>query len=304
MKLAATLIHKSAMPIAIHAVRTFAACYRDSYRLEIHTDGSLDEGDHSTLLQAAGAMQTVIVTPTDRAPIVTRELAHYPRTAELVARKGYFTKIELAIASAKPYFYFDSDIVWLRPADDLMPATHANAFSTESWSWYYGVRKTRLWVAEKIPRRVNSGFYHVGEEFPLQRMETMLEMGMFDPTIEGNGDQEIMAYLFRDMTLYHPEDLKRSRVGVEYDLAGCQAVALHFPGRMWIRHMDQIEKYAPSPSSPRVAMKYCEAKPLSHGEIIRMRLYMMLAEWKIARQPIRIYRDLRRTLAGRKNKPS
>jgi len=39
------LVHKAAMPIAIHAVRTFAAVSGGQYSLDLHSDVSLDEAD-------------------------------------------------------------------------------------------------------------------------------------------------------------------------------------------------------------------------------------------------------------------
>ena len=297
---ATTLVHKSALPMAIHAIRTFAECHHETYRLEIHTDGSPDENDHQLLMQAAGAMAAVVVTPAARQPMLAGKLAGYPKTASLLEKGGYFTKLELPMVVTKPYFYFDSDIVWLRPAANLAPPASPNAFSTESWSWYFGIRHPELWLKERVPRRVNSGFYHLGGEFPFARMESLLERDMFDPIIVGNSDQEIMAYLFKDMSLYHPEDLKRSRVGVLYDLDKTTACALHFPGRMWLKHMDQIERYTPDRSRPAMNLRFNPAPPLSVAEISRMRFYRMLADLRLLNTPIRWYRNIRRQLTSTK----
>lgn len=65
----------------------------------------------------------------------------------------------------------------------------------------------------------NSGFYFIGEPFPHERMEDMLAYGLFDSTRPYNTNQEIMAYIYRDIELYYPEDLKRSRRGMIHDLA-------------------------------------------------------------------------------------
>ncbi|MEO7098022.1 MAG: hypothetical protein ABI162_01580 [Luteolibacter sp.] len=296
MQLATTLVHKGAMPIAVHAIHTFRIHFAATHRLEIHTDGSPDAKDCEELLAAAGGMDVRIVIADDRAPIVAEKLRNYPKTRELLARGAYFTKLELPMVAEEPYFYFDSDIVWLRPADNLVPEGCPNAFSTESWSWYYGVCNDRLWIREKTPRRVNSGFYHIGEAFPYERMEDMLERKMFDPTIPYNTDQEIMAYLFRNMAIYHPEDLKRSRVGRHYNLAEEQCAALHFPGRMWLPHMDQIEALAGLPATARMGIRQQVATPLTHAELIRMRFYMKLATSRAVRFPVDTYRKIRNRL--------
>ena len=242
MQLATTLVHKGAMAIAVHAIRTFSRLFSDTHCLQIHTDGSTDADDHEVLRMAATGMNVSIVTAADRAPILAEKLQIYPKTRELIARGAYFAKLELPIFAGGPYFYFDSDTVWLRHVPNLAPPRRKNAFSTESWSWYNGVCNDRLWIREKTPRRVNSGFYHIGEPFPFERMEDMLTRKMFDPAIPYNTDQEIMAYLFRDMDIYHPDDLKRSRVGKLYQLATETCAALHFPGKMWLPHLDQIER--------------------------------------------------------------
>jgi hypothetical protein len=292
-ELAATLVHKGAMPIAIHAIRTFRRHFSRSHRLEIHTDGSLDESDHEVLLKAAEGMAVGIVTSAERKSIVEASLANYPKTRELLARGAYFTKLEVAIVAKGPYFYFDSDIVWLRHATNLVPPHRPNAFSTESWSWYYGVSNDRYWIGAKTPQRVNSGFYHIGEPFPYERMEEMLARRMFDPTIPYNSDQEIMAYLFRDMELYHPEDLKRSRVGRIYDLSAETCAAFHFPGKMWLPHMDQIEALDSLVAPSEAHIRYQQPVPLSCSELVRMRLHMKLANSKLARVPIWLFRKVR-----------
>lgn len=290
---AVTLVHKAAMPIGIHAVRSFARHFAGRYRLDIHTDGSPDARDEKLLLQAADGMQARIVRPADRTPILDERLANFPLIRGLADGVGYFAKLELPMAATEPYFYFDSDIVWLRPVSNLTPSAAPNAFSTESWSWYNGVAKDHLWIEAKTPRRVNSGFYYLGEPFPFERMEDMLAKGMFDPSIPYNTDQEIMAYLFRNMELYHPEDLKRSRVRVRYDLAADSSAALHFPGQMWREHLEQIEQLHKLPASAETAIRYQKPAPLTKSELLRMRLSVSLSDSPLLQKPINQLRKLR-----------
>lgn len=275
---ASTLVHKGAMAIGVHAVRTFAHYFSGTYRLDIHTDGSPDRGDEAELLRAATGMEARIVRPADRKVLLDERLAGFPLIRSLADGVGYFAKLELPMAATEPYFYFDSDIVWLRPVSNLQPPVAPNAFSTESWSWYNGVANDRLWIRAKTPRRVNSGFYYLGQPFPFQRMEDMLATGMFDPTIPYNTDQEIMAYLFRDMQLYHPDDLKRSRRNIRYDLANDGSAALHFPGGMWRSHMDQIEAIVPATASPASEVRFQDPVPLSKSELLRMRWRVRLSD--------------------------
>ena len=296
---AVTLVHKAAMPIATHAVRTFARHFSGSYQLRIHTDGSPDAADEAILLEASGSMPAEIVHPADRAAILEAKTTAYPLTRQLLTGVAYFTKLQLPVCEATPYFYFDSDIVWLRPVTNLAPSRHRNAFSTESWTWYHGIRHDREWIRDRVPRRVNSGFYHLGDPFPHDRMEDMLARGLFDPTRSYNTDQEIMAYLYRDMDLYHPEDLKRSRRGVIYDLATDPSAALHFPGGMWIPHMDRIKALPASRMQPAIAIRHQEPIPLTRTELLRMRLYLKLAESAAARAPIHLYRKLRHQASSR-----
>lgn len=295
---AATLVHNGAMPIAVHAIRTFSRHFGSSHRLEIHTDGSVGMADQATLLEAARGMEVKIVTPDDRRPLVTERLAGYPKTRELIGRGGYFTKLEMPMASTEPYFYFDSDIVWLRPVTNLIPCRRPNAFSTESWSWYNGVAHDDLWIEAKTPRRVNSGFYYLSEPFPFERMEEMLVRGMFDPTLPYNTDQEIMAYLFRDMEIYHPEDLKRSRVRKTYDLASDSSAALHFPGQMWLGHLEQIESLETLARRAAASIRYQDPVPLTKLELFRMRMSVKASNSPLLRDSINRLRALRGRLSG------
>lgn len=298
MHLAITLVHKAAMEIATYSIYSFARNFGNTHHLKIHSDGSLDAWDLELLMKAAAGIHAEIITPNEREPVVSGRLAEFPKTAELVKRRGYFTKLELPIFHDEPYFYFDSDIIMLSPISNIIPPSGGNAFSTEAWSWYFGICHDSMWIKEKTPRRVNSGFYYVSTPFPFKRMETLLGRKMFDPTIPGNSDQEIMAFLYPDMQLYHPEDAKRSRVGKIYDLANLESAALHFPGGMWKKHMDQIQRLSANPPRAPKTIRFLDAASLSHLELIRMRAYMALANSTAARQPIKILRKLRSYLGA------
>ena len=296
MLLAVTLVHKAAMPIGVHAVRSFARHFSGSYRLDIHTDGSPDADDEELLLKAAAGMEARIVRPSDRKVLLDERLAAYPLIRGLADGVGYFAKLELPMAATQPYFYFDSDIVWLKPVSNLIPGSAPNAFSTETWSWYNGVSKDRLWIEAKTPRRVNSGFYYLGEAFPFAMMEDMLDKGMFDPTIRYNTDQEIMAYLFRNTELYHADDLKRSRRNIRYDLASDPAAALHFPGGMWTSHLDQIGATHDIPAHPATIMRYQVPVPLTWMELFRMRALVRISDSALLGSTINRLRKLRAKL--------
>jgi hypothetical protein len=89
MQTAATLVHKGAMDIGIHAVRSFARHFVGTYRLEIHTDGSPDSRDEELLLKAADCMEARIVRPADRRPILAERLASFPaRWCRLLRQNG------------------------------------------------------------------------------------------------------------------------------------------------------------------------------------------------------------------------
>ena len=296
MQLATTLVHKGAIEIAVHAVSSFARHFRDTHILQIHTDGSPDEADHAILLEAAAGMQASIVTPQDRQPHVSAALACYPLSAELLGRGGYFCKLELPIFVSKPFFYFDSDIVWLRPVENFTPPTASTAFSTESWSWYHGVSNDSQWIHERIPRRVNSGFYHLSTEFPHERLERMLKDQLFDPEKPYNTDQEMMAFLYPEMEYYHPEDLKRSRRGVYYDFTAETCAALHFPGKMWETHMEQIKQLPSLPARQPLNLSFLPTVPLDRAELARMRGMLWIAESRFLRLPLKLFRKLRRVV--------
>ena len=299
METAVTLVHKGAMPIGLHAVRSFARHFAGRYRLEIHTDGSPDADDELKLLADANGLEARIVKPADRRPVLDERLSPFPKTRALLDGIGYFAKLELPMAAPGSYFYFDSDIVWLRPVTNLKPAGAPNAFSTESWSWYNGVANDRLWLRAGTPRRVNSGFYYLGQPFPFDEMEEMLEKGMFDPSLRYNTDQEIMAYLFRDMRIYHPEDLKRSRVRVRYDLAAESCAALHFPGGMWRDHLPQMDALTSTAGRAAVEIRQQDPVPLTRAELIRMRLSVQASDSRLFQQSINRLRDLRGRFASK-----
>lgn len=293
MQPAVTLVHQEAMAIGIHAVRSFARHFAHTHELAIHTDGSVDEENQRILLDAAEGMKARIVLPAERKALLDPALAHFPKTRALLDGVGYNAKLELPMVTAKPYFYFDSDIVWLRHATNLAPHRAPNAFSTESWSWYNGIANDHLWIKAKTPARVNSGFHYISQEFPFEQMEDMLVKGMFDPSKRYNTDQEILAYLFKDMEYYHPEDLKRSRVRRQYTLSEEPCAALHFPGKMWLPHLDQITASHSFPQSSSLAIRYLPPIALTKMELLRMRARVTISNSAILGKPINLLRTTR-----------
>jgi len=275
---AVTLVHKGAMAIAVHAVSSFARHFSSTHRLDIHTDGSPDEADEAALLEAADGIEVRMVRSNERATVLEEKLHKHPHTRALLDGVGYNAKLELPMVLEPPYFYFDSDIVWLRPVLNLEPPDKPNAFSMESWTWYNGLSNSSEWIHQRIPRRVNSGFHFLGQPFPFGRMEDMLARGLFDPTIRYNTDQEIMAYLYPEMSLYDPDDLKRSRRATRYDLADDPAAAIHFPGGMWQQHLDQMPALEMQAGREAMEIRYRTAVPLTHGELLRMRLQVRISD--------------------------
>jgi hypothetical protein len=275
---AVTLVHKAAMPIAVSAVQSFARHFSGCYRLDIHTDGSPDADEEYELLKAAEGIEAKIVRPANREDILLQRIKNRPLTRTLLDGVGYNAKLELPMVIEPPYFYFDSDIIWLRPVSNLQPPKAANAFSTESWSWYNGIANEREWISRQIPRRVNSGFHYLTEPFPFDRMEDMLERCLFDSSLKYNTDQEIMAYLYPAMEMYHPEDLKRSRRGIRYNLLQDPSAALHFPGGMWRSHLDQISTLQCHAGREPMTIRHQPAAPLTYGELSRMRIQVKVSD--------------------------
>jgi hypothetical protein len=288
---AVTLVHKAAMPIAVSAVQSFARHFSGCYRLDIHTDGSPDADEEYELLEAAEGIEAKIVRPANREDILLQRIKSRPLTRALLNGVGYNAKLELPMVIEPPYFYFDSDIIWLRPVSNLQPPKAANAFSTESWTWYNGIANEREWIRSQIPRRVNSGFHYLSEPFPFDRMEDMLERGLFDSSKKYNTDQEIMAYLYSDMEIYHFNDLKRTRRGAIYDLENDTASAIHFPGGMWQSHLEQMPKLKNHKGRHPVLVRYQDKFPLTHSELLMMRLKVNLSDTPIFNEILNFIRN-------------
>jgi len=244
--------------------------------------------------ELTAGMSFRFVEPEERRVILEKKIKGYPAIQSLMSGRGYFSKMELPMVSSEPYFYFDSDIVWLRPCRNLTGDGRLNLFSTESWTWYPGIRKELSWVRASVPRRVNSGFYYLADPFPFERLERLLTQKMYDPEAPYATDQEIMAYIFPEMRLYDPDDLMRSRRGMIYDLHQLQAMALHFPGSMWEPHLRQLNGFRPA-SQPK-EVRYANTAPLSLLEILRMRVTIGVAGSRWSRLPVLWGRAIRAQL--------
>lgn len=291
---AITLVHKGAMDIAVHSIRSFTRHFSNTHTLTIHTDPSINENDHHMLLEAANGINVKIVDAKERGDKVKHLLLFYPNTLALVSMGTFYTKLEVPMFEETPYFFFDSDIIWLRPVTNLVPQKMTNAFSTESWTWYNGISNAKLWIRAQTPRRVNSGFHHLGQSFPFKKMEDMLAKGMFDTTNFAATDQEIFAYLYNEMEYYHPEDLKRSRVGSTYQLIDEHCAAIHFPGKMWSTHMDQVAELNKAATKPAMDIRCEPAVPLTVTELMRMRVQVRMGNSTLLAKPLNIVRKLLR----------
>jgi hypothetical protein len=155
------------------------------------------------------------------------------------------------------------------------------------------VLRDGAWIRERIPRRVNSGFYHLSTGFPAERLARLFKEDLYTPDHRYSTDQEMMAFLYPDMDMYHPADLKRSRRGIRYDLFADPAAALHFPGRMWEEHLDQIRKLDQTADRPPVRIRYQPAVPLDRPEFWRMRATLAAAGSPALRNPIEWFRNIR-----------
>jgi len=283
------------MPIARHAVRTFCSTHRDCFsELIIHTDGSLTNEDRHDLSSMTEGMPFRFVEPWQRRQMIDQICIDFPRTRAFLDGNGYRAKMEIPVVEQKPYFYFDSDVVWLQTCTNLLGDGTINLFSTESWTWYPGIRKASVWAKSGIPRRVNSGFYFLKDPFPFDRMERLLSAGLYEPEAPWATDQEIMAFLYPAMRLYHQDDLMRSRRGIIYNLVNLKAGSLHFPGRMWETHLAQIATLHPT-TLPR-EIRITDPIPLVMSEIMRMKIMLSTAQARWSRGPVEIYRRIRARL--------
>jgi hypothetical protein len=288
-----TLIHKGAMPIAVHAVRTLASASGGAYMLEIHSDGSLEGSDFLQLEHAADGMPTQRVWPSQRQALLAPQIAGQPLSQALFARSGYMTKLEVLAYEPGPFFYFDSDIVWLRPFEPITSPNSQAIFSTETWSWYYGIQKSGVWIKERIPRRINSGFAYLHGLFPFNRLETMLKQGLYTPDHSFSTDQELLAYLYPDCRIFSLDDFARSRRKRRYDLTTMPSVALHFPGGMWKEHLNEIAAHAVDMQEPPRLVRTQRATPLSLIEILRMYAALACEQNYFLQRLANIYRRLR-----------
>lgn len=295
MQKAITLVHKDGLQIATHSIKSFRRNFSQSHRLRIHTDHSITEVDHHILLNAADGMDVKIVTAESRWEKLSAFLKNHPRLGELLNKRGStLTKLEIPIFQNSPYFFFDSDVIWLRHVENLNPKGSPNAFSTESWSAYPGISNTGDWIKERVPRRVNSGFYYLGDPFPVERLDQLIRNKSFDKTIRYSGDQEIFAYLYRNLQYYHPADFMRTRVGSIYKLDSLDSAAVHFPGKMWMHHLEQIERLEEGEKKEPVQIRFKQARELSRFEILRMRTQLRMGDSTFLKPSLDLMRKLLR----------
>jgi hypothetical protein len=291
MRKVKTLVHKGAMPIAVESVRTFSKVASGVEIFEVHSDGSLEEADWKCLEQAGADLPFLRVEPIDRREKIDQLATEFPAVGRLLGGRGYMTKLQVLAVEADPFFYFDSDILWLKPFEFVPPPDGRAVFSTETWSWYFGMQKPMRWVKAGIPRRVNSGFAWIVPPFPIARLEMMLREELYTPDHLYSTDQEILAFLFPDSFAFALSDFGRTRVGVHYDLASLSQVAMHFPGGMWKPHLEAIRRLEPRQERRRVEL--IVPGRLDFREIFRMKLALACEQNFVLQRVGNVYRRLR-----------
>lgn len=278
------------MQIAQYSIRSFANHFSQSHSLTIHTDNSIGSQDQQLLLKAAGGMQVNLVSSEQRKDSLKSRLAAYPLIRDLTDRNSFFTKLEIPMTQEVPFFYFDSDVIWLRHVSNLNPPHAPNAFSTETWTFYPGMAHIGYWIKNKIPHRVNSGFFYVNEPFPFEELENLLANGFYDKNAQNAGDQEIFAFLYKKMETYHTGDMKRSRVGSIYNLREVPCAALHFCGGMWKSHLEQVRQLQDCKSGEPMMVRYQSPVALSRLELYRTNTGLKIGNSRLLTKPLNIVR--------------
>ncbi len=295
--IAKVLVHHGGVEIGRAAVRTFDLNCIEPYNLEIHSDGSLTAQDQNALLGEISLRPARLVLPEERAPRIEERTRNCPKVRKMLEKGGHFHKISVAISAEGPYFFFDSDILWVNKFKGVLPESRLNAFSLDPWSWYFGSAKRREWVKRGIPMRVNSGFYFLGETFPVEKLEKAISDGHYDPEARDATDQEIFAYLFPDLEYYDPGAFVKTRAGIRYPLDTSTAVALHFAGGHWKDRLPELAAFYPKASLSVKKVSYRPARPITYLEIVRMLLYRFLIRNKWIFPATFLFRKLRTQLS-------
>jgi hypothetical protein len=290
------LLHKKALPIALESLRTFMICCKDPVEVEIHSDGSLDAGDVAELARVVGRSDLKVVGPAERAPVVAERLKNFPRIAALLAKRSFFVKFEVFIFVERPFFYFDSDIVWTRPFVGLAELKDTDYFSLDPWTWYFGARQPAAWIRRQALRRLNSGFIYLRTAFPYQELEDLLAAGFFDAEDPSATDQELLAYLFPKGRMFSERSFARVRGWNLYDLAKVSSVALHYAGARWVAHIDAIRAFQPPlAETPHRILSEAGAS-LSWKDFILMKLHLELTKFSLFRRLLLGFRKMRARL--------
>lgn len=284
------LVHKVAIPVAEQSIRTFSLCYGSGARLEIHSDGTITEDDIATLVSAArNGMQVCYHDTKTRKQRVKELLVDRPHLLSLLGRGGYFNKMELCMVAEGPFLYFDSDVIWRRPSD-LRPRVSSSAFATEHFTWYPGANM-KSFVSERIPRRINSGVFYLGEPFPLGRFEECVRKSIINPDIPGATDQEYFAYLFPNTEIYDARDVCRTRAGTVYDLNRSTGALMHYVSSSWKCQIERIRDFSPSQESIPIRLR--PSVPISSVEVTYVTIHRKLWTASWVRLPAYILRKVR-----------
>jgi hypothetical protein len=153
------ICHRDAK-MAGHCLESLFKYSKSPLRFTIHDDGSLTEEDYRIILEKGE--KTKIISRTESDECMEENLKNYPNCYQYRKEHIYGLKLlDIAVMSQNDFGYCDSDILFLRPFDNLFkwPEAKASAIFMQDYSSNYSMLPWTLIGSDKpkLASKVNAG---------------------------------------------------------------------------------------------------------------------------------------------------
>jgi hypothetical protein len=174
--LVATLLGRAQLAHAKRCLRSFLSHCRESVRLVVHDDGTLDAASLADLEHAVGPFLLHARGESDA--IVEGLLARHPALAEFRRTNPLALKLlDVALLEPGELHYLDADILFLRPFTGLFspPPGCRSAFMEDTQN-AYAIRSWRAWHARvRLGQRINTGVVTLRGGLDLDALEHLVQ---------------------------------------------------------------------------------------------------------------------------------
>lgn len=149
--------------MALLSLKSFINNYKDTYRIHVYEDGSLNQEDKDLLRTLPGVS---IKDKREVDALTDQALRKYPNCRQWRGENAFTVKLfDMAVVEQSDYVYFDSDVFFIKGFKGLDRRNFGNeelVLMSDRFDYYSLNYKERfIHPRVKFPKKINAGFYYL-----------------------------------------------------------------------------------------------------------------------------------------------